>query len=153
MLGAASSIGNPTSVLGRLRKTAVRTATRWNTLVDFMAEHLEEERFDRCEAAPQFFVDYAQDISVEVHMDDVHGFGPRLVLDLVRLNFSQTIRFKVRTVYETGMRYEHLKRERVLHGDRTEIVPSPKYLRAVLRSMGLTNFNSAPIPSAAGSVK
>ena len=68
-------------------------------------------------------------------------------------NFSQTIRFKVRTVYEMGMRYEHLKRERVLHEDRTEIVPKPMYLRAVLRSMGLTNFNAAPTPSAAGSVK
>ena len=38
-----------------------------------MAEHLEEERFDRCEAAPQFFANYAQDISVKVHMDDIQG--------------------------------------------------------------------------------
>ena len=39
-----------------------------------------------------------------------------------------------------GMRYELLKRERVLHEDRTEIVPSPKYLKAVLRSMEFTKF-------------
>ena len=87
-----------------------------------MAEHLEEQRFDRCEAAPQFFLNYALDVSVEVHMDDLHGLGPKLALDLVRFNLSQPIRFKVRTVYEMGMRYEHLKRERVLHEDRTDIL-------------------------------
>ena len=94
-----AALGNPTPMLWRLRKLLYgrrRTGTR---CVDFMAEHLEQERFHSCEAAPQFFVNYAQDISVEVHMDDLRGFGPRLALDLVRINFSQTIRFKVRTVY------------------------------------------------------
>ena len=57
---------------------------------------------------------------------DLHGFGPKLALDLVQINLSRTIRFKVRTVYEIGMRYGHLKRERVLHEDRTEIAPTEK---------------------------
>ena len=52
-----------------------------------------------------------------------------------------------------GMRYEDLKRERVLHEDRTEIVPNPKYLRVVSRRMGLTSCKPAPTPSVAGSVK
>ena len=51
------------------------------------------------------------------------------------------------------MRYEHLKHERVLHDDRTEIVPSPQYLRVVLHSMELTNCEPAPTPSGAGAVK
>ena len=33
------------------------------------------------------------------------------------------------------MRYAHLKREQVLHNDRTEIVPNPEHLRVVLHSM------------------
>ena len=85
-------------------------------------------------------------------MDDLHGIGPKLALDLGRINLSQTSRFKVRTVYDMGMRYEHLKRERVLHEDRTEIVPNPKYLRVVLHSIGLTNCTAAPTPNVAGSV-
>ena len=28
-------------------------------------------------------------ISIEVHMDDIHGAGPRLALDLVQTNHSQ----------------------------------------------------------------
>ena len=123
---------NPTSVLWRLRKQLYgrrRAGTRW---VDFMAERLEEQSFDRCEAAPQFFVNYALDVSIEVHMDDLHGTGPKQALDVVRTNVSQTIRFKVWTVYEVGLSYEHHKRERVLHEDRTEIVPHPKDLRVVL---------------------
>ena len=63
---------------------------------------------------------------IEVHTDDLHGTGPRPALDLVQTNLSQKIRFKIWTVYEVGMRYEHLKRERLLHDDRTQIVPNPK---------------------------
>ena len=48
-----------------------------------MAEHLAEQSVDRCEAAPQFFVNYALLVSIEVHMDDLHGTGPNSALDLV----------------------------------------------------------------------
>ena len=51
------------------------------------------------------------------------------------------------------MRYEHLKRERVLHNDRTEIVPSPTYLMVVLHSVGLANCKPPPTSSVAGPVK
>ena len=113
-----------------------RARTRW---ADFMAERLEEQSFDRCDAAPQFFANYELDVFIEVHMDDLHGTGPRLALDLVQTNFSQKIR--------------RVERVRVLHTDRTEIVPNPKYLRAVLHSMELANSKPAPTPSGAGSVK
>ena len=86
-------------------------------------------------------------------MYDLHGTGPRLALDLVQTNLSQKISFKIWTLHEVGVRYEHLERERVLHNDRTEIVPNPKYLRVVLHSMALTNCEPAPTPSGAGSVK
>ena len=72
-----AALGNPTSVLWRQRKQLYgrrRAGTLW---VDFMAEHLAEQSFDRCEAAPQFFLNYALHISIGVHMDDLHGIGPK----------------------------------------------------------------------------
>ena len=145
-----AALGNPTSVLWQLRKQLYgrrHAETRW---VDFMAERLEEQGIDRCEAAPQFFANFELDTFVEVHMDDLHGTRPKPVMDLV---LSRTIRFKVWTVNEVDTWYEHLKRERVLYNDRTDTVPSPKYLRVVLHSMGLTNCKAAPKPTVAGHVK
>ena len=118
------ALGNPLSVLWRMRKQLYgrrRAGTCW---VDFLAERVEEQSVDRCEAAPQFFVNYALDVSMWVHVDDLRGTGPKPPLDLVRANISQTIRFKVWTVYEMGTRYEHLKRERVLHEDRPISCPT-----------------------------
>ena len=51
------------------------------------------------------------------------------------------------------MKYEHLKRERVLHNDKTETKPNLYYLRVVLHCMELTSCKPAPTPSEAGSVK
>ena len=67
-------------------KTIVRPEMRWNTLgrLHFMADCLEEQSFDRCDAAPQFLTNYELDVFIEVHMDDLHGSGPRLALDLVQ---------------------------------------------------------------------
>ena len=98
--GAARCIGNPTSVSWKLRKQLYGQRRAGTRLVDFMAECHEEQSFDRCEAARQSFLNYALDGSVEVHMDDLHGTGPNLALDLVRINLSLTIRFKVRAVYD-----------------------------------------------------
>ena len=86
-------------------------------------------------------------------MDDLCGSGPRPALDLVQTNLSQKIRFKIWTVHEVGMNYEHLKRERVVCNDGTEIVPNAKHLRVVLHSTELTNCKPAPTPSVVGSVK
>ena len=69
-----------------------------------MAERLEEQSFDRCDAAPQFFANYELDVSIEVHMDELHGAGPRLAVDLVHTNLSHKIRFKIWTVYEMRMK-------------------------------------------------
>ena len=83
-----------------------------------MAEHFEEQSFDRCDAAPQVCANYELDVFIEVHMGDLHGTGPRRALEQIRANLSQEIRYKFRTVNEVGTRYQHLKRERVLHDDK-----------------------------------
>ena len=108
--------GNSTSVLWRLRKQLYvrrRAGARW---VDFLAERQEEQSF----AAPQFFANYELDVFSEVHTDDHHGTGLGPALDLDQASLSQRIRIKIWTVNEVGMRYEHLKRERVLYNDKTE---------------------------------
>ena len=148
-----AQLENPTLCHGDCESSCTDGGRAGTRCVDFMAEHLAEQSFDRCEAAPQFFLNYALHVSIGVHMDHLHGTGPKTALDLGRINLSQTIRFTVRTVYDINMRYEHLKRERVLHEDRTEIVPNPRYLRVVLHSMGLATCKRAPTPSVAGSVK
>ena len=51
------------------------------------------------------------------------------------------------------MKYEHLKRDRVLHNDETEITSNPKYVVVVLHNMGLTNCKPSPTPSVTVSVK
>ena len=89
-----------------------------------MAERFEEQSFGGCDAALPFFTNYELDILIEVHMDDLHGTRLGAALDLVQANPSQKIRFKTWRVKAVGMRYEHFKRERVLHNDRTEITPN-----------------------------
>ena len=87
-----AALDNPTSVLRRLRKDVHgrrRAGTRWE---DFMAERLEEQSFDRCDTAPRFFTNHELEVFIEVHMDDLHGTGPRLSLVLVQTNLSQKIR-------------------------------------------------------------
>ena len=49
-----------------------------------------------------------------------------------------------------GMRYEHIKCERVLHDDNTCIVPNSKCFGGELQSMVLTNSKQTPTPSVAG---
>ena len=107
-----AAVGDPTSVPWRLRKNCMAGGAPGTHSVDFMAERLEEQSFDRCDAAPQFFANCELDVFIEVH-----GRSPwhwTETLDLVQTNLSQKIRFKIWTEYEVGMKYEHLKRERVL---------------------------------------
>ena len=91
---------------------------------DFMAERLEEQSFDRCDAAPQFFANYKLDVFIALHMD---------------ANFSLTIRFKIWTMHETSSVKECCTVTR---------------LRSCLsHSMGPTSCKPAPTPSVAGSVQ
>ena len=68
-----AALENPTSVLWRLRKQMYGwrpAGTRW---VDFMAERFAEQSFDKCDASPQILANYELDVSIEVHMDELHG--------------------------------------------------------------------------------
>ena len=65
-----------------------------------MADRLEDQSFDKCDAAPQFVANCELGILIEVHMDELHGTGPRPALNLVKTYLSHKIRFKIWTVYE-----------------------------------------------------
>ena len=65
-------------------------------------------------------------------MDDLHGTGPRPALDLVQTNLSQKIRFKIWTVCEVAMKYEHHKRERVFKMTRLRSHPTQNTVRGSL---------------------
>ena len=106
-------------------------------------QRLEEQSFDRCDAAPQFFANYELDVFIQVHKDDLHGTGPRLALEQIQANLSQRIPCSIWTVTEVGTRYEHLERERVLDNHRTELVPNEKKQRVLLHNMGAELQTSA----------
>ena len=93
MVGRAGRIGEFDLCAVVTAKTPVGSQTRGTRWVDLMAAHLAEQLFDRCGAAPQSFANYE--------------------LDVFQANLSQKIRFKIWTVNQVGMRYEHLKRERM----------------------------------------
>ena len=62
-------LDNSISVLWRWRKQLYgprRAGTHW---VDFMAEHIDEQRFGRCDAAPQLFANVELVVFIEVHME------------------------------------------------------------------------------------
>ena len=65
--------GQPTNVMWKLKKEwyGRRVAgTRW---VEFIAEVIIGEGFQRCDVAPWFFYHPGKRISMEVHMDDMYG--------------------------------------------------------------------------------
>ena len=71
-LDQQAAVGNSTSVLWRLRKMhgRRRAGTRW---VDLIAERLEEQCFDICDAAPHFFANSELGVFIHPHVDGLHG--------------------------------------------------------------------------------
>ena len=64
-----AALENSISEFWRLRKQLYgprRAGTRW---VDFMAERIDEQRFDRCDAAPQLFANVELVGFIGVHME------------------------------------------------------------------------------------
>ena len=86
------ALDNSTSAIVTLAQKKLherrRAGTRW---ADFITERLDEQNFDSCDVAPQWFGKYQLDDYLEVHMDDLHGTRPKSALEQIRANLSQMI--------------------------------------------------------------
>lgn len=113
-----------------------RAGTRW---VDFMAALLVEDAcMSRFDAAPRFFVDLTRGILAEAHMGDLHGAGGESCINELMDELQKTLLIKEWAIHRAGDRYEHLKRICHVFEDRTEVEANPRYLAAVVASMGLS---------------
>ena len=89
-------------------------------------------------------------VGMEVHMDDVHGFGPDPQVQKFKEDLAAHIWFRDGGVHHDGAEYDHMKRFRKkLHGAVT-IESNPKYLDAVLELLGLEGAKHVPTPSVPG---
>ena len=88
--------------------------------------------FTRCVSAPQFFWNPEGQVGMEVHMDDVHGFGPDPQVQKFKEDLAAHIWFRDGGVHDEGAEYEHLKRFRKKLNRVVTIESNPRYLDAVL---------------------
>ena len=80
--------GIDTRALGKLRSFSAKGGLGYGALLPKVicplqpagaarGWHVTDEGMLRCEVAPRFFHDPIKNISMEVHMDDLHGTGPK----------------------------------------------------------------------------
>ena len=87
---------------------------------------------------------------MEVHMADVHGFGPDPQVQKFKEDLAAHIWFRDGGAHHNGAEYDHLKRFRKKLTGVVTIESSPKYLDAVLKLLGLEGAKDVPIPSVPG---
>ena len=87
---------------------------------------------------------------MEVHMDDVHGFGPGQQVQKFKEDLAAHIWFRDGGVHHDGAEYDHLKRFRKKLNRAVTIESNPKYLDAVLELLGLEGAKDVPTPSVPG---
>ena len=76
-------------------------------------------------------------VGMEVHMDDVHGFGPDPLVEKFKKDLAVHTRFRDDVVHHDGSENDHSKRFRQKFSGVTTIESNPKYLDAGLELLGL----------------
>ena len=84
---------------------------------------------------------------MEVHMDDVYGFGPGLQVEKLKEDLAAHIWFRDDGVHHKSTENDHLKRFRKGFSGVMTIENNPKYLDAVLELLGLEGAKDVPTPS------
>ena len=84
---------------------------------------------------------------MEVHKDDVHGFGPDPQVEKFKEDLAAHIWFRDGGIHREGAEYDHLKRFRKRLDGVMTIESNPKYLDAVLELLGLEGAKDVPTPS------
>ena len=142
--------GRPTDVMWRLDKEwyGRRVAgTRW---VEWYADQLKEMNCQRNTIAPWFFHHAGYDISLEVHMDDIYGCGPRKKVEKFLKELQKRVVMKAE-IHEKGSEFTHLKRVRKLDkSGNMFIMPNPQHIKQAAEILGLESSKAAPTPAVAG---
>ena len=112
-LNRLRAAGMSTDIWWKLQKQLPGRRQAGQRWVDhFTSALVDKLGFTRCVSAPQFFWNPDRQVGMEVHMDDVHGFGPDPHVDKFKENFAAHIWFRDGGVHHEGAEYDHLKRFR-----------------------------------------
>ena len=147
-LNRLRAAGKSTNIRWKLQKQLPGRRQAGQRWVDhFTSAVVDKLGFTRCVSAPQFFWNPERQVGMEVHMDDVHGFGPDPQVQKFKEDLAAHIWFRDGGVHHDGAEYDHLKRFRKkLNG----IESNPKYLDAVLELLWLEGAKDVPTPSVPG---
>ena len=84
---------------------------------------------------------------MDVHMDDVHGYGPDPQVEKVKEDLAAHIWFRDGGVHREGAEYDHSGRFRKRFNGVMSNEGNPNYLDAVLELLGLEGAKDVPTPS------
>ena len=98
-------------------------------------------------SAPQFFWIAERQVGMEVHIDDLRGFGQDQQVEKFKKDLAVHIRFRDGGIPHNGSEYDHLKRIRKKFDGVPTIEGNPKCLDAVLELLGLETVKDVPTPS------
>ena len=150
-LNRLRAAGKSTNIWWKLQKQLLGRRQAGQRWVDhFTSALMDKLGFTRCVRAPQFFWKTETQVGTEVHMDDVHGFGPDPQVQKFKEDVAAHIWFRDGGVHHDGAEYDHLKRFRKRLNGAVTIESNPKYLDAVLKLLGLEDPKDVPTPSAPG---
>ena len=148
----------PEEYLNRLRAAGMSTNMWWKPqkqlpgrrqagqrlVHHFTSALVDKLGFTRCVSAPQFFWNPDRQVEMEVHMDDVDGFGPDAQVEKFKGDFAAQTWFRDGGVHREGAECDHLKRFRKRLNGVMTIESNPKYLDAVLELLGLEGAKDKP---------
>ena len=140
--------GTCTNIWWKLQKQLPARRQAGQRWVDhFTSALVDKLAFTRCVSAPQFFWNPDRQVVMEVHMDDVHGFGPDPQVEKFKADLAAHIWFRDGGVHREGAEYDHLKRFRKRFDGVMTIESNPKYLDAELELLGMEGAKDVPTPS------
>ena len=143
-LNRLRAAGMCTNIWWKLQKQLLGRRQAGQRWVDHSTSALVDKLgFTRCVSAPQFFWNPDRQVVMEVHMDDVHGFGSDPQVEKFKKDMAAHIWIRDGGVHREGAEYDHLKRFRKRLNGLMTIESNPKYLDAVLELLGL----DVPTPS------
>ena len=126
-LALRAAQGLSTDALWYLRKTLPGQRTGGAAWIATARGRLENRGYERNAASPQFYLHRERRVVIELHVDDVHGVGPRAAAAGELEALRETFDLKATDVISEG-RYAHLKRERLKSGAETLIRANPAHI-------------------------